>query len=74
MVILTLMYTDGCRATLHDTIGELFEEKYPDINEEMKSSKYYEAMMSDPNREMKIFAKVWFHGTSASVLMNCPPI
>ena len=57
----------GFRSTLHDTIAKLYEEKYPDILEEIERSPDSSAILSDPERKMKLFIKVGFDGTSASV-------
>ena len=57
----------GCRATLHDTVAKLFEEKYPEIEEEIKKSPEYGAIVADQDRKVKLFVKVCFDGTSAPV-------
>ena len=57
----------GCRATLHDTICKLLEEKYPEIEEHLKESKVYDSFYSDHERKMTVYAKVCFDGTSAAV-------
>ena len=55
----------GCRATLHDSIAKFMEEKYYEIEEEIKKHPDSKDILSDANRQMKVFAKVCFDGTSA---------
>ena len=57
----------GCRATLHDTIAKLFQEKYAEIEDQMKKTNVYDSFSRDPDRKVTIFAKVCFDGTSAAV-------
>ena len=55
----------GCRATLHDTIAKFIDEKYLEIEEEIKEHPDSKDILSDKDRTMKVFAKVCFDGTSA---------
>ena len=57
----------GCRATLHDTIAKLFEEKYPEIETDILHHPDCSSILADANRIMKLFVKVCFDGTSAPV-------
>ena len=63
-MFLTALFS-GCRATLHDSIAKFMEEKYPEIEEEIKKHDDSEAILSDVNKQMKVFVKVCFDGTSA---------
>ena len=55
----------GCRATLHDTIAKFIDEKYQEIEEEIKDHPDSKDILSDTDRTMKVYAKVCFDGTSA---------
>ena len=57
----------GCRATLHDTIAKLFEEKYLEIESWMIEKKVYDSIQGDPDREVKVYVKVCLDGTTAAV-------
>ena len=52
----------GYRATLSDSIAKMFEEAYAEISLELEKN---EAASEDPNRQLKLFTKVAFDGTSA---------
>ena len=52
----------GYRSKLKDTIAKLFEEVYPEVAAGL--NKVPEAL-DDPNKKIKLFAKVSFDGTSA---------
>lgn len=57
----------GCRATLHDTLAKLFEEKYQEIEADMIKNNVYESIYSDLDRKFKIYAKVCLDDTTAAV-------
>ena len=57
----------GYRSSLHDTIAKLYEEKYPEIFEEILASPDRDAVLNDPNRKLTLYVKICFDGTSASV-------
>ena len=57
----------GCRSTLHNTIAKLVEEKYPDIESEILKHPDSTEILSDKNRQITVFAKVCFDGTTAPV-------
>ena len=47
-------------ASLHHTIAKLFQEKYLEIEEEMKKSPDYYDIINDPDKKIKVHAKVCF--------------
>ena len=54
----------GYRASLFNTISKLFEETFPEIDQEVKKNP---AALADVDRKFKLFVKVAFDGTSAPV-------